>query len=75
MYKILVLEDDCIQRRTLSEIIRNCSALYQVYEADNIQEALAVVHAERIDLFYVDINLKKESGLKFADEIRNGLYL
>jgi DNA-binding LytR/AlgR family response regulator len=70
VYRILVLEDDCIQRRTLSEIIRQCSALYQVYEADCVKEALGIAQRERIDLFYVDINLKKQSGMKFADEIR-----
>jgi DNA-binding LytR/AlgR family response regulator len=70
VYKILILEDDSIQRRTLSEIIRQCSVLYQVYEADNLQEAFEAAQKERIDLFYVDIHLKKQSGLKFADEIR-----
>ena len=70
MYKVLILEDDSIQRKALSDIIRQCGILYEVYEADNAAEALAISQRERIDLFYVDIHLKKESGLKFAEEIR-----
>ena len=70
MVKVLVLEDDGIQRKALSDLIKQCSALYEVYESDNAAEALAIAQRERIDLFTVDIHLKKESGLKFAEEIR-----
>jgi len=70
MYNILILEDDCIQLKTLSDIVRQTGHIYQVYEASNTTEALKIAKQERIDLFYLDINLKNESGLKFAQEIR-----
>lgn len=70
MYNILVLEDDCIQLRTLSDIIKQSGGMYQVHEATNAAQALEVAQQEMIDLFYVDINLKNESGLDFALEIR-----
>lgn len=70
MYNILVLEDDCIQLKTLSDIIKQSCDMYQIYEATNTEEALKIAQQERIDLFYLDINLKNESGLKFALEIR-----
>jgi DNA-binding LytR/AlgR family response regulator len=70
MYNILVLEDDCIQLKTLSDIIKQSCDMYQIYEATNIEEALKIAQQERIDLFYLDINLKNESGLKFALELR-----
>ncbi|MBE3089065.1 MAG: response regulator transcription factor, partial [Actinobacteria bacterium] len=44
--------------------------MYQVYEAANTAEALKIAQREMIDLFYIDINVKNESGLKFALEIR-----
>jgi DNA-binding LytR/AlgR family response regulator len=44
--------------------------MYQVYETTNTVEALKIAQQEMIDLFYIDINLKNESGLKFALEIR-----
>lgn len=70
MYNILVLEDDCIQLKTLSAIIKQSGDMYQVYETTNTVEALKIAQQEMIDLFYIDINLKNESGLKFALEIR-----
>lgn len=70
MYNILILEDDCIQLRTLSEIIKQSGDMYQVYETTNTTEALEIVQQEMIDLFYVDINLNNESGIEFALEIR-----
>ncbi len=70
MYNILILEDDCIQLRTLSDIVKQSGDIYRVYEATNTAEALRISKQENIDLFYVDINLKNESGLSFALEIR-----
>lgn len=70
MYNILVLEDDRIQLKTLSEIIKQSGDMYQVYETTNTTEAFKIAEQKMIDLFYVDINLKNESGLKFALEIR-----
>jgi DNA-binding LytR/AlgR family response regulator len=70
MYNILILEDDCIQLKTLSSIIKQSGGIYKVYEAVNTAEALKIAGQERIDLFYIDINLKNESGIKFALEIR-----
>jgi DNA-binding LytR/AlgR family response regulator len=70
MYNILVLEDDCIQLKTLADIIKQSGDMYRVYETTNTVEALKIAQQEMIDLFYIDINLKNESGLKFALEIR-----
>lgn len=70
MYNILVLEDDCIQLKTLSEIIKGSGNTYKVFEATSVSEAFDFAVKQKIDLFYIDINLKNESGLKFAQEIR-----
>ncbi|MFL0246112.1 LytR/AlgR family response regulator transcription factor [Candidatus Clostridium stratigraminis] len=70
MYNILILEDDCIQLKTLSNIIKQSDHMYKVYEAQSIFEAFKIADQVMIDLFYIDINLKTESGLKFAKEIR-----
>lgn len=70
MYNILILEDDCIQLKTLSSIIKQSGGIYRIYESANTAEALKIARQEIIDLFYIDINLKNESGIKFALEIR-----
>jgi DNA-binding LytR/AlgR family response regulator len=70
MYNILILENDCIQLKTLSNIIKKLGDFYEIYEVTNIPEALKIAEEKKIDLFYIDINLNNESGLKFALEIR-----
>lgn len=70
MYNILILENDCIQLKTLSNIIKQTGDFYEIYEATNIKEALEIAEKRTIDLFYIDIYLNDESGIKFALEIR-----
>lgn len=70
MFKILILENDCNQLKILSNIIKQLGDNYVVYEATNIAEGLKISESEIIDLFYIDISLNNESGLKFALEIR-----
>jgi DNA-binding LytR/AlgR family response regulator len=70
MFKILILENDCNQLKILSNIIKQLGDNYLVYEATNIAEGLKISESEIIDLFYIDISLNNESGLKFALEIR-----
>ncbi|MTK63668.1 MAG: response regulator, partial [Methanobacterium sp.] len=51
MYNILVLEDDRIQLKTLSEIIKESGDMYQVYETTNATEAFKIAEQKMIDLF------------------------
>jgi DNA-binding LytR/AlgR family response regulator len=70
MHNILILEDDSIQLKFLSNIIKEIDDIYNIYEASNIGDALKISKEISIDLFYIDINLNNESGLKFAFELR-----
>lgn len=70
MYNILILEDDIVQLKVLSKIVRDINSNYTVYEASDIEEALKITNKETIHLFFIDIHLNNESGLKFASTIR-----
>jgi DNA-binding LytR/AlgR family response regulator len=70
MYNILLLEDDKIQLKTLSKILNNIDENYNIYEASDIAAALKIAQKENIHLFFIDIHLHNESGLKFASDIR-----
>jgi DNA-binding LytR/AlgR family response regulator len=70
LHNVLIVEDDLIQLKTLSNIIKQLGDDYHVYRASSIEEALRISEQEVINLFYIDINIKNESGLKFALEIR-----
>ena len=52
---ILVVEDDFLNRRLTKKVLQENG--YQVLEAKNADEAMAVLHRELIDLAVLDINL------------------
>lgn len=70
MINILILEDDLIQRKSLTRIVEKIDKRYVVYQADNMEEGLKISQEKKISLFYVDITLKDSSGLDFATKIR-----
>ncbi|GLC30689.1 LytR/AlgR family response regulator transcription factor [Clostridium omnivorum] len=75
MANILIVEDDIYQRRNLIAMIKELGESYQIFEADCEEAALKLADENRMDLFYVDIELKDSSGLEFAKKIRsNNMY-
>lgn len=57
MKNILILEDNMITRRELSDIVKEISPFSHVYETDNSREALDIANKCDISLFIVDISL------------------
>lgn len=70
MINILILEDEEIQRKNLKKMIEEIGGNFTIYEAQNINEAFEITDKIYINLFYIDVNLAKSSGLDFAYEIR-----
>lgn len=76
MKNILILEDNMITRRELSDIVKEISPFSHVYETDNSREALDIANKCDISLFIVDISLvpgdrvPDSSGADFAVNIR-----
>lgn len=76
MKNILILEDNMITRRELSDMLKEISPFSHVYETDNSREALDIANKCDISLFIVDISLvpgdrvPDSSGADFAVNIR-----
>jgi DNA-binding LytR/AlgR family response regulator len=70
MKNILIVEDDAMQRKNLKEMLQLIDEQFQIYEAEDADEALEISKDVNIDLFFVDIFLKNSSGLEFAIDIR-----
>lgn len=76
MKNILILEDNIITRRELSDIVKEISPYSHVYGTDNSREALDIANKYDISLFIVDISLvpldrvPDSSGADFAVNIR-----
>ncbi|EDS76537.1 putative response regulator [Clostridium botulinum C str. Eklund] len=71
MYSILIVEDDAPQRTNLKVMLQKLEFNFKIYEASSEREALSVLDKYNIDLFFMDIELYKSSGLDLALKIRN----
>lgn len=70
MVNILVVEDCKIQRKSLIHILLKTGLNVKIYEADNENESLEIANNVNIDLFFVDIDLNKSSGLDLTLKLR-----
>lgn len=68
MDTILIVEDDPMQRELLGAIFRS---IYQLVEAADVTEGIAVAHRHRPDLVLLDLNLQDHhDGLEVCRALR-----
>lgn len=70
MHCVLVVDDEPRQRRILSNIIREYRKEYEVLEAKNGEEAVALCKERKIDIIFSDIRMPKMDGLEMMERIR-----
>lgn len=70
MKNILIVEDERLQRKNLRNILMEAYRDLNIYEAEDKKGALEICGRISIDVFFIDISLKKSSGLEFALEMR-----
>ncbi len=69
MKTILVLDDNSLFRFSVKALLYEHED-YKVIEANNISEALDISQKNDIDLAIIDIELRNESGVDFANELK-----
>ena len=67
---ILVLDDYPLSRQGLESVIRMYRPEEQVLQAGNVKEAVACVEKSQVDMAFVDLKLKRESGFSFVRGLR-----
>lgn len=67
---ILVLDDYPLSRQGLESVISMYRPEEQVLQAGNVKEAVACVEKSQVDMAFVDLNLKRESGFSFVRWLR-----
>ena len=67
---ILVLDDHPLSRQGLESVIRMYRPEEKVLQAGNVKEAVACVEKSRVDMAFVDLKLKRESGFSFVRWLR-----
>lgn len=74
MLKVLVVDDELIQRTGLADIFRRIRPTYQIFEATNGKDALVLVSSSNIDIIVTDVRMPIMDGLRFVEEIHRLSY-
>ena len=70
MFNILVVDDDPVQRRLLTAVLTRGG--YNVFQACDGNEGMAVLDRQHIDLVVLDVMLPGMNGFEFAKNLRQG---
>lgn len=70
MFNILVVEDDPVQRRLMKAVLTRGG--YNVFQACDGNEGMAVLDRQHIDLVVLDVMLPGMNGFEFAKNLRQG---
>lgn len=69
MFNILVTDDDKHTRILLTEVLK--AENYNVYTAEDGEEALSIIDHEHIDLVVLDVMMPNMDGYKFTEILRD----
>ena len=70
MFNILMVEDDPVQRRLMKAVLTRGG--YNVFQACDGNEGMAVLDRQHIDLVVLDVMLPGMNGFEFAKNLRQG---
>ncbi len=69
MYTILIVDDELIHRKGLSNMIKKLRPAYEVYESKNGKEALDFINTNSIDIVFTDIKMPIMDGLALIEDV------
>ena len=68
---VLVVDDSAAIRKILQRVLRQTGmAIRNIYEAGDGQEALQLLHSQKISLVLTDINMPKMDGIQLLAAIK-----
>ena len=74
MYRVLIVDDEKIERQGISFLIEMENGEYELFEASNGKEALKVLEKEQVDFLLTDIKMPQMDGLDLCKHIREREY-
>ena len=70
MYRILIVDDERIEREGIKYLIGREKGDYEICEASNGKQALDVLHSKKVDLLMTDIRMPHMDGLELSRKAR-----
>lgn len=75
-FRVLIVDDDYINRKLLSSILKKELYNVETFEASNGKEALDICHKEtKIDVILLDIEMPIINGIEFLERYLNNPHL
>ena len=68
MYKILIVDDEAIERRCISFILENSKYSLEIEEAENGQKAYERLQEKEFDILFSDVKMPFMDGLELAEK-------
>lgn len=73
--KVLVVEDEKMIRQGIKTMIQRSSVpIDTIYECKNGEEALELLHQEKVDILFTDIRMPKMDGIELIQHVYNMPY-
>lgn len=69
MYKLLLVDDEARQVKALENIISRLKPQYEIFKAENGQEALSFLRYNSIDILMTDIKMPMMDGLELIEKL------
>ncbi|MDF2835144.1 MAG: hypothetical protein K0Q63_784 [Paenibacillus sp.] len=70
MRRILIVDDERIEREGIRNLIRNCKQELETMTAENGEKALEIIRSEPVDIVLTDIKMPFMDGLELSEKIR-----
>ena len=70
MYKMLIVDDEKIERDCIRYLVKSSPLSLDVKEASDAEEALQIIKDWPADILFTDVQMPSSSGLELAREAR-----
>lgn len=70
MYKMLIVDDEKIERKGIISLIKRYNFEIEIFEAKNGKEALASMKKESVDILLTDIRMPIMDGLELCKQVK-----
>ncbi len=67
--KAVIVDDSQLARQELKHLLKGKSGLEIIAEAENAEEALAIIEEKNPDLIFLDIQMPDKSGFELLEEL------
>lgn len=70
LFKTIIVDDERLARRELRSLLADYAMIDVIGEAENVAQALNLIHTQKPDVVFLDIQMPGESGFRLLEQIQ-----